>query len=65
MRADRLAQILLARAWDENVSDDDRKLFEAGAVMIERLSRRCLRVAAELERVEFEHTKEGGCDESL
>ena len=65
MRADRLAQLLIARAWDEDVKDDDRKLFEAGAVMIERLSIRCLKVAAELERVEYEHAKEGGVDESL
>lgn len=67
MRADTLAQILIARAWDENISDDDRQLMEAAAVMIERLSRRVLRVAQELERVELHHenAKEGNCDESL
>ena len=67
MRADTLAQILIARAWDQNISDDDRQLMEAAAVMIERLSRRVLRVAQELERVELEHeiAKEGRCDESL
>jgi hypothetical protein len=67
MRADRLAQILIARAWDENISDDDRQLLEAAAVMIERLSRRVLRVAQELERVELENenAKEGRVDESL
>ena len=65
MRADRLAQLLIARAWDEAISDEDRRLFEAGAVMIERLSIRCLKVAAELERIEYEHAKEGGVDESL
>ncbi len=65
MRADRLAQLLIARAWDEEINDEDRKLFEAGAVMIERLAIRCLKVAAELERVEYEHAKEGEVDESL
>ena len=67
MRADTLAQILIARAWDQNISDDDRQLLEAAAVMIERLSRRVLRVAQELERVELQHeiAKEGRCDESL
>jgi len=67
MRADTLAQILIARAWDQNISDDDRQLLEAAAVMIERLSRRVLRVAQELERVELQHeiAKEGKCDESL
>ena len=67
MRADTLAQILIARAWDENISDDDRQLMEAAAVMIERLSRRVLRVAQELERVELHHenAKEGNGDESL
>ena len=67
MRADTLAQILIARAWDENIRDDDRQLMEAAAVMIERLSRRVLRVAQELERVELHHenAKEGRVDESL
>ena len=67
MRADTLAQILIARAWDEGISDDDRQLMEAAAVMIERLSRRVLRVAQELERVELEHenAKEGNVDESI
>ena len=67
MRADTLAQILIARAWDQNISDDDRQLLEAAAVMIERLSRRVLTVAQELERVELQHeiAKEGRCDESL
>ncbi len=67
MRADTLAQILIARAWDEGIGDDDRQLMEAAAVMIERLSRRVLRVAQELERVELQHekAKEGNVDESF
>lgn len=53
MRIDTLTKRLLQRAWDDNISDGDRLLLEQAATMIDRLARRCLRVAQELERVEF------------
>jgi len=53
MRIDTLTNLLLKRAWDDNINDNDRLLLEQAAVTIDRLARRCLRVAQELERVEF------------
>jgi len=53
VRIDTLTKRLLRRAWDENITDGDRLLLEQAATMIDRLARRCLRVAQELERVEF------------
>jgi len=53
MRIDTLTRQLLRRAWDDEISDGDRLLLEQAATMIDRLARRCLRVAQELERVEF------------
>jgi hypothetical protein len=53
MRIDTLTSLLLKRAWDDNINDNDRLLLEQAAVTIDRLARRCLRVAQELERVEF------------
>ncbi len=53
MRVETLIRRLLNRAWDDNISDADRLLLERAATMIDRLSRRCLRVSQELERVEF------------
>jgi hypothetical protein len=53
MRIDTLTNLLLKRAWDDNINDNDRLLLEQAAVTIDRLARRCLRVSQELERVEF------------
>jgi len=53
MRIDTLTNLLLKRAWDDNIDDKDRLLLEQAAVTIDRLARRCLRVSQELERVEF------------
>jgi hypothetical protein len=53
MRIDTLTSLLLKRAWDDNINDNDRLLLEQAAVTIDRLARRCLRVSQELERVEF------------
>ena len=53
MRIDTLNRKLLRRAWEDDVDDGDRLLLEQAATMIDRLARRCLRVAQELERVEF------------
>jgi hypothetical protein len=53
MRIETLTNELLRRAWEDNCDDQDRLLLEAAAVTIDRLARRCLRVAQELERVEF------------
>jgi len=52
VRIDTLTKRLLRRAWDDNITDGDRLLLEQPATMIDRLARRCLRVAQELERVE-------------
>jgi hypothetical protein len=53
VRIDTLTNLLLKRAWDDNINDNDRLLLEQAAVTIDRLARRCLRVSQELERVEF------------
>lgn len=53
MRASDLAGACLKRAWDDDTDDDSRELLEAAAVTIERLATRCLRLAQEIERVEW------------
>jgi hypothetical protein len=58
MRVELLARRLLKRAWDDDIRDDDRLLMERAACEIDRLSRRCLRVAQALELAELRH-KEG------
>ena len=60
MRIDTLTRQLLRRAWDDDISDGDRLLLEQAATIIDRLARRCLRVAQELERVE--HLQQEGRD---
>jgi hypothetical protein len=47
-----VADSLLARAWDDEVSDGDRLLLEQGAVAIQQLMGRCLALAAAGERRE-------------
>lgn len=53
MRIDTFTRSLLRRAWADDIDDRDRVLLEHAAALIDRLARRCLRVAQELERVEF------------
>ena len=53
MRASDLAGACLKRAWDDDTDDDSRELLEAAAVTIEQLATRCLRLAQEIERVEW------------
>ena len=52
MRIDTFTRNLLRRAWADDIDDRDRVLLEHAAALIDRLARRCLRVAQELERVE-------------
>ncbi len=52
MRIDTFTRNLLRRALADDIDDRDRVLLEQAATLIERLARRCLRVAQELERVE-------------
>ncbi len=47
-----LAERLMDRAWDEDVSDPDRLLFEQAADAINELMTRLLRLAAAGERHE-------------
>ncbi len=55
MRIDTLTRRLLRRAWDDDIDDGDRLLLEQAATMIDRLARRCLRVAQALEMAELRH----------
>lgn len=43
---------LLQRAWDDNVSDDDRILLETAALSLEATLDRCVRLASVIERTE-------------
>jgi len=52
MRIDTFTRNLLRRAWSGDIDRRDRVLLEQAATLIDRLARRCLRVAQELERVE-------------
>lgn len=47
-----LAERLMARAWDDDVSDPDRLLFEQAADAINELMARLVRLAAAGERCE-------------
>lgn len=55
MRIDTITKRLLRRAWDDDIDDGDRLLLEQAATMIDRLARRCLRVAQALEMAELRH----------
>lgn len=43
---------LMARAWDDDIADDDRLLMEQAAVAIDELAARLYRLAAVIERTE-------------
>lgn len=47
-----VVQALLDRAWDDDVSDDDRLLLETEAKTLEVTLDRCVRLASALERTE-------------
>ena len=40
------------RAWDDDVSDDDRSLLETAARSLEATLERCVRLASVVERTE-------------
>ena len=43
---------LMQRAWDDEVSDDDRQLLEVAAKSLEATLERCVRLASVVERTE-------------
>jgi hypothetical protein len=47
-----VVQALMDRAWDDDVSDDDRILIETAARTIEATLERCIRLASVIERTE-------------
>jgi hypothetical protein len=47
-----VVQALMDRAWDDDVSDDDRILLETAAKMLEVTLDRCIRLASVIERTE-------------
>ena len=47
-----VVQALMDRAWDDDVSDDDRILLETAARSLEATLERCVRLASVIERAE-------------
>jgi len=47
-----VVQALMDRAWDDEVSDDDRILLETAAKTLEVTLERCIRLASVIERTE-------------
>lgn len=47
-----VVQALMDRAWDDDVSDDDRILMETAAKTLEVTLDRCIRLASVIERTE-------------
>jgi hypothetical protein len=47
-----VVQALMDRAWDDDVSDDDRILFKTAAKTLEVTLDRCIRLASVIERTE-------------
>ncbi len=47
-----VVQALMDRAWDDDVSDDDRLLLETAARTLEVTLDRCIRLASVIERTE-------------
>jgi hypothetical protein len=47
-----VVQALMDRAWDDDVSDDDRILLETAAKTLEVTLDRCIRLASVIERTE-------------
>lgn len=47
-----VVQALLHRAWDDDVSDDDRQLLEVAAKSLEVTLDRCVHLASVIEKTE-------------
>jgi hypothetical protein len=47
-----VVQALMDRAWDDDISDDDRILIETAAKTLEVTLDRCIRLASVIERTE-------------
>lgn len=47
-----VVQALMDRAWEDDVSDDDRILLETAARSLEATLERCMRLASVIERTE-------------
>jgi hypothetical protein len=47
-----VVQALMDRAWDDDISDDDRILIETAARSLEATLERCVRLASVIERTE-------------
>jgi hypothetical protein len=47
-----VVQSLMDRAWDDDISDDDRILMETAARPLEATLERCVRLASVIERTE-------------
>jgi hypothetical protein len=47
-----VVQALMDRAWDDDVSDDDRVLIETAARSLEATLERCVRLASVIEKTE-------------
>jgi hypothetical protein len=47
-----VVQALMDRAWDDDVSDDDRILLETAAKTLEVTLDRCIRLASVIEKTE-------------
>jgi hypothetical protein len=49
-----VVQMLMDRAWDDDISDDDRQLLEVAAKTLEHTLDRCCKLAQVIERTEAE-----------
>jgi hypothetical protein len=47
-----VVQALMDRAWDDDVSDDDRILLETAARSLEATLERCVRLASVIDKTE-------------
>ena len=47
-----VVQALMDRAWDDDISDDDRILLETAAKTLEVTLDRCIRLASVIEKTE-------------
>jgi hypothetical protein len=47
-----VVQALMNRAWDDDISDDDRILLETAARSLEATLERCVRLASVIEKTE-------------
>jgi hypothetical protein len=49
-----VVQMLMDRAWDDDVDDDTRQLLETAAKVLEHTLDRCCKLASVIERTEAE-----------